>query len=255
MRTPVAGLAAFALIGSGACWSAETANMPTYSSQKPLYAKIALTRDASGVLLLAFDESAGTGGGYDTIYADVNLNGNLADEKPMKGTLEKRDAGSRTWITYSFAPIDLRAPQTDSSAQGECLRHVSIRYRQYRPRRPGPEREGRAMFDLEASASLIDQTGEWEYSFNRYDFLTAESPEKAPLVHTFGERGPALRITAMPDPAKRGCLGIAARLVAGGSRISWTKRGKPTRASVQIVDERGKAIISHSVRFDRLSFG
>jgi hypothetical protein len=61
---------------------------PAFTSGKPLYGLLRVDmefgEERSGTPYpFALDESAGTGTGYDRLYVDLNLNGNLADESPV----------------------------------------------------------------------------------------------------------------------------------------------------------------------------
>ncbi len=55
--------------------------LPKCASKKPLYGVVDLG-SAGRVPLLLFDESHGTGTGYDTVYVDANLNRDFTDERP-----------------------------------------------------------------------------------------------------------------------------------------------------------------------------
>lgn len=61
---------------------ADTLKEPKYISKEPKYAKLLLLNNEE--LVLAFDESKGSGTGYDTVYADVNFNNDLTDSSEKK---------------------------------------------------------------------------------------------------------------------------------------------------------------------------
>jgi len=52
---------------------------PAYQSQKVRYAIWVLGEGKKSVMVMAWDESEGTGKGYDTLYVDTNFNGDLTD--------------------------------------------------------------------------------------------------------------------------------------------------------------------------------
>jgi hypothetical protein len=52
---------------------------PVYASENVKYSIWVLGNGKKSVMVMAWDESGGTGTGYDTLYADKNLNGNLTD--------------------------------------------------------------------------------------------------------------------------------------------------------------------------------
>lgn len=56
----------------------EQLKEPKYISGRPQYAKFILINNEE--LLMVFDESGGTGTGYDTLYADVNFNKDLTED-------------------------------------------------------------------------------------------------------------------------------------------------------------------------------
>jgi len=58
--------------------------LPKLASKNPLFYAVQLDGPSDdGYLVYAVDESHGTGTGYDTIYADLNRNRSLADDKPV----------------------------------------------------------------------------------------------------------------------------------------------------------------------------
>lgn len=62
-------------------WVPRTlAAQPAFASAKVRWCLLALGDGRKAVLTLAWDESAGTGTGYDTLYADTNLDGKLGGD-------------------------------------------------------------------------------------------------------------------------------------------------------------------------------
>ncbi len=53
---------------------------PTFKSQNPRFSIWVLGEGKQSAMVLAWDESEGTGKGYDTLYADKNLNGDLTED-------------------------------------------------------------------------------------------------------------------------------------------------------------------------------
>src|SRR5262249_26175819 len=62
--------------------------LPRFQSTRPLYTWLGLGNTGVGVLA-ALDESWGTGAGYDRLYADLDLNGNLAAHAAIEGRLRR----------------------------------------------------------------------------------------------------------------------------------------------------------------------
>lgn len=59
----------------------EPVKEPKYMSERHDYSKLLLIN--SEELILSFDESQGTDTGYDTLYADINFNKDLIDDKSI----------------------------------------------------------------------------------------------------------------------------------------------------------------------------
>lgn len=68
---------------------------PTYKSKDPRYQIYALGNGRKSVVIMVWDESKGTGTGHDTLYADLNYNGDLTDrgeclQRPLTVTGTKK---------------------------------------------------------------------------------------------------------------------------------------------------------------------
>lgn len=62
-------------------WVPRTlASQPAFASAKVRWCRIVLGNGRGSVMTMAWDESAGTGTGYDTLYADTDLDGNLGEQ-------------------------------------------------------------------------------------------------------------------------------------------------------------------------------
>ncbi len=77
----------------------KLAAAPRLASEKPQYVLFAIGPSASKVAAVVFDESQGTGKGYDTAYADLNLDGNLADAG------NRLSRGKDGEFRMAFAPV------------------------------------------------------------------------------------------------------------------------------------------------------
>ena len=58
----------------------ELKKEPAYKSEKVRYSIWVLGDGRKSVMTMAWDESGGTGTGYDTLYVDRNFNGDLTEE-------------------------------------------------------------------------------------------------------------------------------------------------------------------------------
>ena len=57
----------------------KLAKEPAYKSEKVRYTLWALGEGKKSVMTMVWDESGGTGKGYDTFYFDTNFNGDLTE--------------------------------------------------------------------------------------------------------------------------------------------------------------------------------
>ncbi len=240
----------------------EVGKEPKYASEKPLYARLALDRKATTTLTLVFDESQGTGKGYDTVHADVNFNSDLTDDKATKRTLRDMIFPSsplrqRTSLGVScdFPPIQVDVPYSEEGKQVQKPWWIDLYYEQHEGSRffglAKPETVRR--FILEAGTKRRDGPGEWAYSFGAV-LQPAESLPSAKAVDLGGK--PSLQVLTQPDRRNKGNMGIAASLVCGDVYITCAKGGRLTiPAHLQIKNEQGKIIHSEDVGLDKLVFG
>jgi len=61
---------------------------PTYASKKVKYAIWVLGNEKKSVMTIVWDESKGTGTGYDTLYVDKNFNGDLTEDGERISSIE-----------------------------------------------------------------------------------------------------------------------------------------------------------------------
>ncbi len=92
------------------CGHAPDANVityPTFKSGRPLYGKVSFPpapdgQDSGIVYRFAFDESEGTGRGYDRLYFDLNHDRDLTDDKPLVPQRDLTSVGSSNVQVISF---------------------------------------------------------------------------------------------------------------------------------------------------------
>jgi hypothetical protein len=91
----------------------EIGKLPGLKSEKPEFFAFGLDSDVSGkALLMAIDESGGTGKGYDTVCLDTNRNGDLSDEMPVR--FERANEGACTpWVEVQSHQGPLDGEHTD----------------------------------------------------------------------------------------------------------------------------------------------
>jgi hypothetical protein len=81
---------------------------PAYGSGRPAYFRIAFGKDGKQSMLGVIDEAKGTGKGYDVVYLDENLNGDLCDDAARKfETIKDGPEAGKLWPTFSFHGPDI----------------------------------------------------------------------------------------------------------------------------------------------------
>jgi hypothetical protein len=275
MRKLGTAIAALALLGAGFLRSGEAASEPAYSSKKPLYAKVALTEDGSKVLTVVFDESKGTGKGYDVVYADTDLSGKLDKASRVQASPFMCPSG----VHYYFPPIGLKVSYNDKGVGISDACQVTLSSEKHYSQTGASARllassgVGRAAEDFFVSTSirLRDGSTEREYSFKE-SIRPSPSPDAA-AVASF-PRKPEVAISTKPDEVKQGNLGIAFDLSdaegekqspAGGAVQSLGcgcaatqarfQTNPPINAHVEIKTPDGKVVHQGDAALDKFTFG
>lgn len=251
MKKAIGCIVAVVLISASLACAAEGIKEPAYRSKKPLYAAVVLDEAGTKVLTLAFDESAGTGKGYDTLYADVNVNGDLTDEKAIKGTL----LGQGGWrVSCAFSPIVVDVPYNEKAKGVAEPWRLTFNYYQFtRTKLFGLVRgETYRQSSFEGQVRLKDESWVWQYSFSSSVELAKSLAEASPIAF----RGkPMLQVETKRDPQKKGNTGIAAHLRMDTNLFRCFKGDQPITGHVEIKDEEQKTVHSEDVSSDRLVFG
>jgi hypothetical protein len=103
--------------------------LPRFQSTRPLYTWLGLGNTGVGVLA-ALDESWGTGAGYDRLYADLDLNGNLAAHAAIEGRL--RRSGELQTADFDCPALPAVYRTGEGAAACEECRSVRVRVHGYR---------------------------------------------------------------------------------------------------------------------------
>ncbi len=222
----------------------------TFSSEKPRYAKVALTEDESKVLCAVFDESKGTGKGCDVLYADTNFNGVFEESEKLTPRIEKCSTG----FHCNYPAIKLDVPYNDKAKgiPNPCEVTFTSAWHSSPPRTttilgvtlPGPAPTTVSEnFYVMATVRLPRESERWEYSSYASDAKPAESPEKAPVFRLAGT--PKLTISTQPDGRKEGNFGVALTVAlvrpsasitgrSGAAKEASSVAPQPTSAEVPI---------------------
>ncbi len=255
-----------------------------FKSQKPRYVKVALTESGSKALLVAFDESKGTGTGCDVLYADADFSGTFEDAEKFSPKVEKCSTG----IHCYFPVVKLNVPY-DEKAKGvpnPC--RVQLSYQRHSVAPPSATSTGRILRttapapaspaikeDFEVLVTIMlpgEDTTVWEYTFSGAAEPTETS--KNPAIFSF-KRTPDLTISTQPDGRNEGKFGIALGMVGFENRLlcesegetvslkatgvprklECKKEGSPIMAHVEIKTPKGKVVHKGDDSLDKFVFG
>lgn len=212
---------------------------PSYRSRKPLFCKIALPAADMKILTVAFDESRGTGKGYDVLYADADLSGSLTNAWRLCAETQKL-SGTRV---FSFPPIPAgQARDSDPIGnQAPC----TAKFTGYK--------SGKShAFFVTANLTLSRESTPWQYTL-RGGIQPAETLAQAPVLRL--DDPPRLEIDSRVDLRKNGQMGIEVRLMIDEARVSAKKRRIPITADVQVTNGDGEVVHKVTDRLDKFFFG
>jgi hypothetical protein len=212
---------------------AQTPEPVKFVTAKPAYAKVALTADEQKVLLLALDESGGTGTGYDTVYADTNFNDVIEAAEKLK------PLGDATASYVTYAPLAFAFGYNDLGKGLEkplalALTRVA-------------SGDGGGRFSVSLTARLKQGDATWEYTFRGALQPTADRQQ----VVAATTQPLTTEITTRPGNG----LGIAVRLSAADFTLSChSPQGNP-RVRLVVKNQAGKTVSDTTVPLDRLGYG
>jgi hypothetical protein len=253
MKGLLGSMAVLWLLVAAEAFPADPLKEPAYSSEKPLYARIELDEKGSKVLTLALDESKGTGKGYDTMYPDLNLNGDLTDDEPTRGLLGEGSGSA----SYVFPPLSGRVEHGEEGEGSDLLWELTLSYDQYQRKRLWGLIKGdiQRRFFLQVMTRRKEGRAEWEYLFYRLRHPAQSLSEADADVVSFCGKAD-LQVVTTPDRRKQGNTGIAAYVMMCGDRVPHCKRdSKSVIAKVEVKNADGKTVHSDNVNLDKLVFG
>ena len=244
---------------------ASKGTTPAFKSASPKYAQIAMNEDKSKVLSVVFDESRGTGRGYDTLYVlELDDQGKVAKSEACVAakSMEKDTA------VYGFKPIDRPVAFKNDMKGGKRPFSAVLEYRrtETKPERPktkdrqskdAPRSEAphaviTEEFNMGAVISLNDGKSEWAYTFIGKLPVSDSIESCTPLV--VGEGPVTMSIDSeRPDP-KKVTVGVGVDFSCGDHSFACAQDGKPALVDINIKDDKGKRIAGDQVRQDNLAF-
>lgn len=246
--------------------SAETFR---FNSEKPLFAKVAVNEESLKVLSVVFDESQGTGKGFDVLYADVNFDGKFEAAEKVTANVRKCSLG----FHCEFPAVKLDVPYNEKAKGIRNACRVEFNYQRHSITPPPARRTVAGIlrtagqsapapsiqedFGVSVTILLRQDSSEWQYSFRPSppvgNVKPAESLEKAPVWSFNG--APKLNIDTQPDGRKPGNFGIELKLTAGETQVECRKEGGLAKAQVEIKEPDGKVVHRGDDTLDKFVFG
>lgn len=215
-----------------------------YRSKELRYVKVVLSEDGSKILPVVFDESKGTGKGYDLLYADVGaLLGKAKQPKRLRAKPEyhtHRDKGNRTYkhLLCHFPPINLSVPYSEKAGGVWNPPSVVFEYNKYF------KEDGGEYFSVKADIEWKENLNLWQYYF-RGSMKPSDTLENAPLWSF--NHPPEIKIHAFPDDQKKGYLEIHLSLKCGSISVECRKKKILAKIDVKIKNSRGRVIHKHTI--------
>jgi hypothetical protein len=209
-----------------------------FKSKNPRYARIALNQAGTKVLLMAFDESGGTGNGYDDLYADTNFNSSLEPSEKQAG----RKQGSTGGFTCRFPTISLKVPYNDAGKDVSNPHEVQVY-----SSKSGQQNK----FGLQGVIRLREGSTSWTYTY--YGALNTASSVKNATVQKFST--PSMNVNAGPDKQKPGNIGIALGIAVGGWKMICDAQGVPPKVQIVVKNASGNIVHQGSGRIDDFGLG
>lgn len=234
-----------------------------FRSAKPLYVRLALNEDRSKVLLAAFDESKGTGSGYDLMYVDADFSGTFERIERVKTMTPPRVQRIEEEVLLTFVSgRSTRRPASASMLRTALFPAVKINV-PYNSKATGMSEPCRVKFVCETrggrSSLTVSQTvrmrGEgtiWAYEFSG-QVNPSSDLKKAKVCRLDVE--PRLKIETRPDKKKQGQIGIGLDLLSGSHELSATKGDQPLQAQVEIQAPGGKVVHRGKEKLSQFGFG
>jgi hypothetical protein len=231
-----------------------------YRSNEPVCARVALNPEGSMTLRVVFDESQGTGAGYDVLYANLESSGGAGPIQTLTASRRRQPMG----IRCDFPPIRLTGrhnnPARKVATSYPC--EIVFGYEKYASVSRGVamplagsqtvSTRKRESFSVSSTISLRGGSDEWRYSF-RGSLTPSRDMPNAPTWKFL--ESPTITVTTRPDGRNPGNLGIGLTLAAGPNELECQNGRSPLEASVEVKAADGKVVHRGSGTLDKFTFG
>ncbi|MHB0997659.1 MAG: hypothetical protein ACYC27_00320 [Armatimonadota bacterium] len=202
---------------------------PDLKSSKPRYAKIIMAQNSSKGISVIFDESKGTGKGYDTIYVDANMDGKFEPaEKQIDGAKE-----SDGMLYHMFPTINIPSLST----QGKKHHSINLNYMRYRKDEH---------FDVTIMIVFARANTGLDTYLYQGELKPSTNPNR-PFAWSYGQP-PVAKIDSKPDGLN---TGIAISLKSGTASIT----SPSAKVDLIIKNTSGKVVKKETGNLDKFAFG
>jgi len=226
----------------------------TFVSAKPQFAKIALTKDGTKVLGIAFDESQGTDTRYDVVYI---FNADTIGPITKYIRIDSSSSTKKGVSTCSFEPtvipvlfdencMGVEKPwelnfetvhekiETKEKVNGSTVKNVTEKKE----------------FGIQAILRM-ESDGRWRYIFTR-GFKTADTIERAEVL-AFNQK-PTISVETMRLDEKDRKVGMSLDLVCGDNEFICERNSGDTYIELEFRDSDGKVVEKDRQRVDSMQY-
>jgi hypothetical protein len=218
------------------CIRATAGTGPAHlTSTEPRYVRVILTQDGGLTMLAAFDESAGTRTGYDTVWVDLNLSGEFEADERFSG---RAGIAGGKGAALHFPTVPISIAYAAGSAGQEQPSEVLFT-------RGADGRHFKATF----TTRMAEGVATWRYAFTD-SFAPSLDRSRAPEVGGPGK--PSLSfITRTGD----GQLRAGIKLASSAEAIEITRSGLPIMATLTVKQADGKTAYKRTDSLASFGFG
>lgn len=217
---------------------------PVFKSAHPRFAKFAIAQNGSKAMLVAFDESKGTGKGYNTLFADTNYDGKIEASERVGKPGDNTDS---VFIPFPQVRINTRFNADAKSASVPT--EFAFYYTKLTNETAGDPAEN---FSANVTFELRQGKVPYDYCLTA-NFIPSYTVKKAPFLDFRGI--PSIKAETKPDTSKEGFTGISLSLMVGKWNVSTTGNEGPMTAALTIRDANGKRIESRIDDLSNFGFG
>lgn len=205
-----------------------------FRSARPRFASLVVHVGSERLMTMAFDESRGTGSGYDTFYVDRDLDGVIEESERLRTRHDE--------LTNSpEASVDIPPLYDMPNAKSRTELNLSC----YRP----SEDHG-IIFNIWTYANA--GRSRWVYQF--FASVNLSTAQSRPTILR-ADGYPRLEVQTQSDPEDRSRIDIALSMAVSGLHLDTIRNDAPIPASVTVRDAHGRVLRRETRRISDFAFG